>query len=1262
MLTRYQMATLLLGLSIACYAVFTISRADAEPASQIAATSPNSSSSQTTTNGKMLSQPLQAVSDEPSKRLTLLSAERTGVDFVHRWAPPAYDYDFRTLLNGGGVCLGDYDGDGLADIYLTRQAGSNRLYRNLGDFRFQDVTEEAGLIHEFWGMGASFVDIDNDGDLDLYACAFQSANRLYINQGDGTFTEQAAAYGLNYNGASIMMAMADYDNDGLLDGYLLTNRRQPKNHAQFKQRVLAGMHTDGNKAYFDEDLKEFMGVIMRPNGKYIPIMTGQRDRLYHNRGQGRFEEISDSSGISGYDLGLSATWWDYDDDGLTDLYVANDYMGPDRLYRNQGDGSFRDVARKSLPHTPWSSMGADVADLNNDGHLDFMGSDMSSSSHYRSKVTMGDMENMNWFLEFPQPRQYMRNAVYINSGTGRFMEGAFLCELAKTDWTWAIKCVDFDDDGRVDVFATNGMTRDWENADLVAEADKLGGYHSPAGLQFWLDQPPQAERNHAYRNLGDLHFESVASEWGLDHQGVSFGAAVGDLDGDGDLDLVVNNLENPVSIYQNNLSSGHRLKIRLVGSVSNRWGIGATVRLKNSAGIQVRFLTLARGIMSADDPHVHFGLGKHTQIDQLTVRWPSGHVQTFTDLAADRLITITEPVGPVPERKTHTAGATLSAGATLFKRSSCLQQAQHQEEAYNDYERQPLLPHKLSQLGPGLAWGDLNLDGRDDLYLAGASGQSGEVYQNLGNGRFKKARKYLQDTAADLDIASEDMGVLMFDADADGDLDVYVVSGGVECEPQADSLRDRLYLNDGRGTLTKAPEGRLPDLRDSGSVVTAADFDRDGDLDLFVGGRVVPGEYPVSPHSRLLQNEQGTFTDVTAKLAPELEKTGLVTSALWSDADGDGWLDLLVTHEWGPVKLYLNKQGRLTDQTAAAGLADRTGWYQGIAGRDIDGDGDIDYVVTNAGLNTKYHPSPKDPARIYYGDFEETGQMHIVEAKLKGDKLLPVRGKSCSQNAMPFVANKFPKYHDFASALLADIYTPTCLDQALAVEANSLESGVLVNDGQGRFTFRVLPRIAQIAPSFGVVLTELNGDTHPDLYLVQNFFGPQRETGRMDGGLSLLLLGTDQGTFEPVWPDRSGLEVHQDAKSLTIADLNGDHWPDFVVGINDQPLQAFINQGLAVGQGTAGGRMLTVRLHGPTGNPTAIGARVTMTQAGDDSQTAEVSAGGGYLSQSSSTLSFGLPTDSQFQQIEVRWPDGSQSSHTTSDDRVEITISARSPN
>ncbi|MDB4578678.1 VCBS repeat-containing protein, partial [Akkermansiaceae bacterium] len=885
--------------------------------------------------GEYHSVALPSRASEPAEKLfSSLTVEQTGIDFVN---PIDISHPMKRLYHSGFVCggvaIGDVNGDGKADLFLNSGPKENRLYLQEGQLRFRDATASSGISQEdTWSTGVTMVDVNSDGNLDLFICNYDSPNQLYLNDGKGGFLLQEKS-GLGAVDASLNASFADYDNDGDLDCFLLTNRyyrdkgRPSTPPAEFK---------DGVPVLLEEYEKYYR--IKRGEGSQFGIEEyGRPDKLFRNNGDGTFLDVTQESKIAGEGHGLSQVWWDFDEDGWVDIYVCNDYDDPDYLWRNNGNGTFTNVIASAMPHTSWFAMGSDLADVNNDGRMDFFSVDMSATNHFRQKTTMGAMNAEKILAVAGPPQQIMRNALLLNTGTGRFLEAAFLAGVADSDWSWAPKFADYDCDGRTDLFISNGMARNFTDSDIKFTNDKKVGQ---TVWDFYEDTAPKPDRNLVFQNLGDLKFKDQSKEWGLDHLGMSYSAASGDLDGDGDLELVVANLDEPVKVFRNESSEGHQAVIRLVGNGGNRWGIGAsikaTVSTESGEVTLVRLMNPYTGFLSSNQPEVHFGLGEAQSISALEIKWPNGRVQRLEKLPVDHRFVIREPKdlpreSDKPEK--------LVKQSTYFEAQTA-HTATHQETYFDDFALQPLLPNKLSQLGPGMAVTDLNNDGLPEIYLGGGAGFPGKVYSVNSRGRLSAIAMFEEEAEY------EDMGCLFFDAEGDGDLDLYVVSGGVECGDKTELLEDRLYLNQ-EGKQFKLSTDVLPKLQDSGGCVAAADFDRDGDLDLFVGGRVVPGQYPTTPMSRLLVNESDEapkFIDGTETHAKEVAQCGMVTSALWTDVDADGWLDLMVTTEWGPVRLFLNNEGKLSEATEAAGLGAQSGWFNGIAGRDIDNDGDIDYV------------------------------------------------------------------------------------------------------------------------------------------------------------------------------------------------------------------------------------------------------------------------------------------------------------------------------
>jgi hypothetical protein len=841
--------------------------------------------------------------------------------------------------------------------------------------------------------------------------------------------------------------------------------------------------------------------------------------------------------------------------------------------------------------------------------------------------------------------KYHRSALFLNTGTGHCLEAAFLAGIAATDWTWSPRFEDLDNDGRLDLFVTNGFPRD-PGVDVVRS---MMAAETPAErTRIMYASPPQAEVHLAFRNLGDLQFEDVSAAWGLGKKGVSFGTAFGDLAGDGNLDIVYANYHAGVTVLRNDNDTGHRVLIDLRGTVSNRFGVGAIVRIESPLGVQASQLVLTRGYMSSSEPMIHFGLGNDTLIKRLTVTWPSGHVQTFENLAVDRRFTITEPSGRAPAFSTAVRPPPVGQFAEVGRATGLALRSR--DELIEEVTVQRLLPVRLNRRGPGLAVGDVEGNGRDAVVVGGTTLDPLRILHETAPGQFAAG-----DAAVVApDPVVDDGPVLLFDADGDGKEDLLVTKGGNALPAGSPEYQPKLFLNDGHGGFRPAPDDALPPLPISAGAVAAADFDRDGRLDLFIGGRVQNGQYPLPPQSALLANRGGKFEDVTDTIAPGLREVGMVTSALWSDVDGDGWLDLLLTLEWGNVKYFHNKQGKgFEDWTERAGFAAAgTGWWNSIAAADFNGDGQPDYVVGNVGLNTQYHADPQHPALLFSGDFKGDGSTQLIEGYYEGDRLYPWRTVRDLGAVIPSLRKRYPRFDLYARATLGEIFGEDKLAAAQRFAATEFRSGVFLSQPDGTYRFEPLPRLAQIAPLQGLVAGDFDGDGHADIYAVQNSYAPIFCVGRFDGGLSQLLRGDGRGHFTPVPVAESGLLVPGNAKALAILDLDQDGWPDFLVSQNNNTTLAFHNSGVA------GRHSLRILLQGPAGNPTAVGARITVTLSDGSTETSEVYAGSGYYSQSTAACFFGYPDANPPKKIRVRWPSGAATEHDFPPNSSTLTLSA----
>ncbi|GAB3986258.1 VCBS repeat-containing protein [Spirosoma daeguense] len=1092
----------------------------------------------------------------------------TGITFANRLTEndSVNVLSFEYMYNGAGVGVGDFNKDGLADVYFAGNQVSSRLYLNRGDFHFQDVTQSSGTGTNVWCTGVSVADVNQDGWPDIYVSVAgptkdiaKRTNKLFINNGlqpggTPTFTERAAEYGLNDTGYSTQAAFFDYDRDGDLDCYLLTNALETTNRNTLRPKRLDGEASSTDRLY--------------RNDGFAPGSTSPH-----------FVNVSREMGIlaEGYGLGLCVS--DLDDNGWPDVYCANDFLSNDLVWLNKpgtGKPAFSDQAATLLKHQTHNGMGVDIADINNDALPDIVVLDMLPADNYRQKMMLPG-SNYNRFQmeqELGYQPQYMRNTLQLNRGmseingnpTVSFSEIGQLAEIEKTDWSWAPLLADLDNDGWKDLYITNGYRRDVTNLDFIVFNHEQASFGTPEAQ--WKQTKDELYRlpdvkipKYAYRNQGgnpkaSLTFEDVSESWGLNQIGYSNGAAYADFDNDGDLDLVTNNIDDEAFVLENRLNQRsaekgkehHWLRLTIAPSSELPVTIGTKVWLYANGQQQMQELSPVRGFVSTVENVIHFGLGAASHFDSLVIRYPNGQKQILWQGKADQMLSI-----PYKPEGIWTSLAVKPP--LLFTEIAATQSGlmvTHRENSVVDFNRTPLLPHQYSKNGPCLTVSDINGDHLDDFFMGNDYGNLSSIYIQQANGQFVLATLPGSDTF-------EDMGAVFFDADGDGDQDLYVVSGGSHEEGLSAAYQDRLYLNDGASKPNfRLATLALPATRSSGSCVTVCDFDGDGDLDLFRGGRIIPSQYPKPADSYLLRNDGNVstgprFTDVTDQLAPGLRHAGLITAALWTDTDNDHRTDLMLVGEWMTPMLFHNEGGRLIMQNVD-GLDKASGWWCSLLARDFDGDGDMDFVAGNLGLNCKFRASQTEPVRVFAEDFDNNGRLDPILTFYLNHEHVPVAQRDVLMVQIPSIKKRFPTFHDYASHQFEDLFTEDERKAAYVREAQQMASCYIENKGKAGFVVHQLPIEAQMAPIYGIQAHDFTGDGRLDLLVVGNFYGAETIGGQQDAGKGLLLAGDGAGHFKTV--PTTGLTIDKDAKALApLRRKDGSVW--WLVANNNGPLQVW---------------------------------------------------------------------------------------------------------
>lgn len=1056
-----------------------------------------------------------------------LSPPRSGIRFLNELVEnDTLNYTkFPYMYMGGGVSIGDINNDGLDDIFFTGNLVPNKLYLNKGNLRFEDISVKAGIEggHQ-WFTGSTMADVNNDGWLDIYVCVSgkypPSDNLLFINNKDNTFTESAKSFGINDKSSSVQATFFDYNNDGLLDLYVANY-----------PIVLVSMGAE----FYRDKMKE---------NKYE-----ESGHLYRNNGNLTFTDVTDEAGVRNFGMSIGVVAVDFNNDGWKDLYISNDFNPPDYFYLNNKDGTFTESVKECTFQTSIFGMGLDAADINNDGFMDMYQIDMTPPGHSRRMVNVIPMSQATFdnSVSYGFHYQYMQNSLQLNNGifNGKpiFSNISLFSGVAYTDWSWGGLFMDLDNDGLKDLFVSNGVLKDINNQDILANP-RSGMYFKQEKTEYRPELFPSTPvPNFVFRNNGDLTFSNKYIEWGFDEPTLANGVSCSDLDNDGDLDIVVHNVNKESSIYENRVVSkeNHYLKIRLEGPGNNLFGIGSVILIRTGEEVQKQELTLTRGYQSSISPVVHFGLGKNVSVGELNIIWPDGKQQTLNGVQGDRTITL--------KYTDATNKNTPAQGSTSFKDISAASGLDfvHKEDNYDDFESETLLPYRFSRQGPALAAGDVNQDGLDDIFAGNGAGFRSALYLQSEDGSFKKKTGPWQN-----DSLFEDTGALMFDADEDGRIDIYVTGGDYRSYRQDEYYQDRLYLNTSQGFIKS---DALPQMRISGKCVKAADFDGDGDLDIFSGGRILPGRYPQPGNSYLLVNNgkkghELKFEDATESMAPGLKNAGMITDALWEDFDEDGDPDLILTGEWMKIRFFKNESGRLLDVTDEMGFANTVGWWYCVYATDIDEDGDRDLIAGNLGLNSRYRQEQN--LEIFANDFDVNGKEDVVLGYTENNVRYPANSFSATLRQIPVIGQRYKSFDEFSRAPLEEIYGGHILAGSYSVKVNSFSSIWMEKTGKSEYTLHTLPAMAQLSSINAVAGITLSGKK--SLVIAGNLYNTEVETPRNDASVGLILQHQKNSEIRAIAPSQSGLMIRGEVRSmLPITLANGKK--GLLLGINNGSLK-----------------------------------------------------------------------------------------------------------